>query len=347
MSMLIVLSIIALAMALSWPLVRINIAVCVKYSIYDYPGQHKRHKRPTPNLGGVSLLFAVWGAIGIIMLISPRRLAEIEAFLPYLISGSVIVAMVGLIDDLSPLPAWPKLFAEIITGVILYYGGISIETVSIPGWGAINLNGFSIVLTILWVVGLTNAINLIDGLDGLAPGVSAIAYATMGIIGLIYKVESIATLSFIWLGALIVFWLYNRYPAKIFLGDSGALLIGFFFAVISLMAPIKSYAIAALYIPLIALGVPLLESGSSLIRRLAAGKSVTKADRRHIFHYLRYAGLSRGKIVNIFYLSGAIFGALSIMMLFYSRILVLTILLLFMVVIFIIYFILISKIRRG
>jgi UDP-GlcNAc:undecaprenyl-phosphate GlcNAc-1-phosphate transferase len=148
-------------------------------------------------------------------------------------------------------------------------------------------------------------------------------------------------------GALMAFWLFNRYPAKIFLGDCGSLLIGYIFAVISLVVPIKSFTTAALFMPLVVLGVPLTETASSFIRRLAAGKNVMKADRRHIFHYLAYAGLSQKKIVYLFYLSGLFFGLISIGMLLFNRTLVLSLLLLFMVVIFVIYFIFMARMKKG
>jgi len=283
----------------------------------------------------------------LLYLIDPTFLADVRIYLPYIFAGSLIVFLVGLIDDISPLPAWPKLFAELVAGIILYFGGLSINTLSIPGLGSINSSGFGMAITILWVVGLTNAINLIDGLDGLASGVSGIAAAALVAIGINFHIESVTIISLILCGALSSFWLYNRYPAKIFLGDNGSLLIGYFFAVISLIVPIKSFTLAALFIPLVVLGAPLIETISSFIRRLTAGKNIMQADRRHIFHYLRYAGLSRGLIVNLFYLLGAVFGLISIMMLFFDRIIVMAILLLFMVVIFIIYFILISKIRRA
>lgn len=332
---------------LALALTRIVIRICRRFSFYDLPGQHKRHKRPTPNLGGLAIFLSIWGAIELLYLFDPTFLADIRIYLPCIFAGSFIVFLVGLIDDISPLPAWPKLFAELIAGIILYFGGLSIGMLSIPGLGTINFPGLGMAITTLWVVGLTNAINLIDGLDGLASGVSGIAAAIMVVIGINLHIESVIFISLTLCGVLSSFWFYNRYPARIFLGDSGSLIIGYFFAVISLIVPIKSFTLAALFIPLVVLGVPLVETISSFIRRLAAGKNILQADRRHIFHYLRYAGLSRGLIVNLFYLLGAVFGLISILMLFFNRTIVVAILLLFMVVIFIIYFILISKIRKG
>jgi UDP-GlcNAc:undecaprenyl-phosphate GlcNAc-1-phosphate transferase len=271
---------------------------------------------------------------------------EIEGTLPNIFAASLLIYLVGLWDDFRPLSAWVKLSIQLIAALILYFGGLSINILSLPFFGPTALDGFSVVITVLWVVALSNAVNLIDGLDGLAAGVSLIAAATMVLIGVLYLVHSAVLLSLSLAGALLAFWLFNRYPARIFLGDSGSLLIGYFFAVISLVVPFKSYTTAAMFMPLVALGVPLIETVSSLFRRLAAGRSVMRADRRHIFHYLSHAGLSQRQIVNLFYLLSLFFGLISISMYLFKRTLVLSILTLFMVVIFILYFILLGRMKK-
>jgi len=321
--------------------------LCRKYSIFDYPTIRKKHKRPMPILGGTGILIAIWAGIGFSYYFGGESMAEIKDTIPNIFAGSLIVYTIGLIDDFKPVSAWIKLSAQVLAGFVLYYGGLSIDLVSLPTYGSFDLNGFSAMITILWVVALSNAINLIDGLDGLAAGVSAIAALSMAVIGVIYSIEAIVIVSLAIAGTLMVFWTFNRYPAKIFMGDSGSLLIGYFFAVISLVVPIKSFTTAALFLPLVILGVPLTETATSIFRRLAAGKNVMKADRRHIYHYLSYAGLSEKQVVVLFYILGVIFGLISVAMSLYNRVLVLTILLLFMVVIFIIYFIFISRMRKG
>jgi UDP-GlcNAc:undecaprenyl-phosphate/decaprenyl-phosphate GlcNAc-1-phosphate transferase len=322
------------------------IKICHRYSIYDRPGFHKRHKQPTPILGGTALIISFWLMVGILLFFDRSSFQEIKPSIIYILAGSLIIYFVGLIDDLRPLSAWSKLIAETVAGLILFWGGLSIKLLSIPGGSSQDLGGLSAIITVFWVICLTNAINLIDGLDGLATGVSMIAAGTMVIIGTLFIIDSVMLLSLILMGTLLAFWIFNRFPAKIFLGDSGALLIGYFFAVISLIVPIKSFTTAALFLPLVVLGVPLTEIVSSLLRRLAAGKNIMQADRRHIFHYLGHAGLSQKQIVNLFYLSGIGFSAISVTMFFYERALVLTFLILFMVVIFLIYFIFILKIIK-
>ncbi len=338
--------ILLLSIIIAYFLIRGVIYYCHKYSIFDYPGRHKRHRKPTPFLGGVAIFIAVWIMVIGINLSMPSALIEVGRYLPVIFLGSIIIFLIGLIDDLYPISAWVKLLVEVAVGLILFLGGITVESLSIPGIGVISMNGFGMIISILWVTFLTNAINLIDGLDGLASGVSIIALITMVVIGINFGVNSVIVLSLIISGALFSFWMYNRYPAKIFLGDNGALLIGYFFAVISLVVPIKSFTMVALFLPLMVLGVPLTEAATSFLRRFLTGKNVMRADRRHLFHYLRYAGLSQSQIIMLFYLFGGIFGGFSILMLFLNRFLLLTLLFLFMVVIFIIYFIFIFRIRR-
>lgn len=321
--------------------------ICQKYSLYDYPGKHKRHKKPTPNLGGTAVLISSWIAILICIRISSESFIEIENALPNIFLGSMLIYIIGLIDDFRPISARAKLAVQIVAGLILYFGGLSINFVSLPLIGTTALDGLSVVITVLWVVALSNAINLIDGLDGLAAGVSIIGFMAMVVIGVLYSVGSVVMISLSLAGAIFAFWLFNRYPARIFLGDNGSLLIGYFFAVVSLAVPIKSYTTAALFIPLVALGVPLIETVSSFIRRLIAGRNVMTADRRHIFHYMTYAGLSLRQVVYLFYLSGLFFGFISVGMFLFERMLLLTILLLFMVVIFILYFIFIFRMKRN
>ncbi|MBK7143174.1 MAG: undecaprenyl/decaprenyl-phosphate alpha-N-acetylglucosaminyl 1-phosphate transferase [bacterium] len=329
-----VIALIAVAFVLGMLLLPLLIKLGHRYRLLDHPGKHKRHKTPVPLLGGTALLVAVWGTIGIGYLIAPDSLADLNPLLPYLFGGALIVYLTGLIDDLRPLSAWLKLASQAAAGMILYAGGLKIDPLSIPFYGQITLGEWSIFLSVLWVIGLSNSINLIDGLDGLAAGVSLVGVITVAIVGSLYQIGVALVFAFALIGFLPAFIVYNRYPAKIFLGDSGSLQIGYYFAVLSLMVPLKSYTAAALYLPLLALGVPLLETGISTVRRLVSGKNVMRADRRHLFHYLSMAGMSPRTVVWVFWLLSVVFGGFSLAMFFWDRRLVFTGLVLFMVVIF-------------
>lgn len=325
---------VGVAFALGILLVPILIWLGHRYRLLDFPGKHKRHKTPVPLMGGTALLMAVWGTIGVGFLFAPELMGELAPQIPYLLGGALVIYLVGLIDDLRPLSAWLKLGAQAAAGMILFAGGLRIDPLSIPFYGQVALGDWSVILSVLWVIGLTNSINLIDGLDGLAAGVSLVGVITMAVVGSLYSIGVALVFAFALIGFLPAFLIFNRYPAKIFLGDSGSLQIGYYFAVLSLMVPLKSYTAAALYLPLLALGVPLMETGISTLRRLVSGRNVMQADRRHLFHYLSMAGMSPRMVVWVFWLLSVLFGGFAVAMYFWNRRLVFTGLVLFMVVIF-------------
>jgi UDP-GlcNAc:undecaprenyl-phosphate GlcNAc-1-phosphate transferase len=316
------------------------------WGVLDMPGKHKRHDRPTPVMGGPVLFVAVWSAVGLAAVLFPDEMTVIRPTLMYIAAGSLIVSLVGLSDDLRPVSAWTKLLSQVAAGTVLYLGGLGIDPITIPFMGAFELGHWSLAITIGWVVLLTNAINLIDGLDGLAGGVSLIAAVVLLAVGRMYAVESVAVFASGLIGFLLVFLYYNRPPARVFLGDSGSLQLGFYFAVISLVVPIRSFTAAALYVPLLALGLPLLETAAAFVRRTMAGRPVMKADRRHFFHLLALTGLSPLRTVLVFYILSAVFGAFALAMVYLNRRIVTGFLVLFMVVILVLFFILRSNLLR-
>jgi len=328
-------------------LMPITLRTAQKHQLVDRPGRHKRHGRDVPLLGGLLLFVSMWSSVLIAYLVFPELFAQIEEFLIYIFAGALIITLVGFADDLLPLSASTKLAAQLAVGLILCLGGLRVDPLTLPLVGALELGNWSIVITLIWVILLTNAINLIDGLDGLASGVSLIAAASLVSVGLIYQVEGAVIFGYSLIGFLIVFLFYNRYPARIFLGDSGALQIGYYFAVMSLLVPIRSITTTALYLPLLTLGVPIIEALISISRRLVTRRNILKADRRHLFHYLAAAGLSPRGIVLAFYAVSAGFGVIAVAMRFLDRVTVLTILALFMVVVFGLFFIFMATSERA
>ena len=338
------------SLAVTALVIRPAIVLAERFELVDRPARHKRHNRPVPHVGGAVLFAAMWLAVAVSVIFFPDALRELKASLLFVFAGALIVFLTGFADDLVPLSAWTKLTAQAAAGLVLFLGGLSIDPVTIPFIGSYQIGSLSVVITVVWVVMLTNAINLIDGLDGLAAGVSLIAAMTLAVIGTLYLAGSAVLFAYALVGFLIVFLKYNRYPARIFLGDSGSLQLGYYFAVISLLVPIKSYTAAALYLPMLALGVPLMETVISFSRRLVAGRNVMKADRRHLFHYLSLAGLSPRTVVWIFYLLSAVFGLFALAMYFLNRLVVFGLLVLFMVVIsglFLIFMARLSRPGRG
>lgn len=340
----ILISAILISLAVAAFIVPLIIRLGHRYGILDMPGNHKRHKRPTPLLGGVALFLTTWLTVGISYLLFYDLYGGLNDTVVYIFLGSLIILLVGLSDDLSPLSAWVKLTAQAAAGLLLYLGGLKVVFLSVPFQGMdIDIGSFSIVITVLWVIVLTNAINLIDGLDGLASGVSLIGAMTMMVIGQLYQVGAVLVFVLILIGFLSLFLYYNRYPARIFLGDSGSMQIGYYFAVFSLAIPLKSYTATALYVPLLALGVPLMEVLSSTVRRTISGQNIMRADRRHLFHYLSLIGFSRRKVVVTFYTLAGIYGLFALAMFFWNRLIVFGSLVFFMVVIFGAFFILLTK----
>jgi len=336
---------VSVALMISLALNRALIAFCLKHGIVDKPGRRKRHTEPVPNIGGISVLLSIVIALATTWLLFPDWFGS---GLPWfhIALGGLLIFGVGLYDDLQPVSAWVKLLSQAAAGLLLYFGGIVIDPLYIPFVGEIHPGYWSALVTVVWVIALSNAINLIDGLDGLASGVGLIGAIAVGAIALALKIPGGVALSLALSGALIGMLYYNLYPARLFLGDSGALLVGYIFAVLSLLAPIKSFTATALFPPLVALAVPLIETISSFLRRLLAGKNIMKADRRHIFHYLGYLGLSYRATVRLFWAFSALSGALSILMLFWDKSLVAKALLLIMVAVLVLFLILGGRLRR-
>jgi len=304
-----------------------------RWGVLDVPGEHKRHRFPTPNLGGISIFVAFWTAVAVSYYRYPQLAVEVGQFLYFVVAGGIIMFLIGLIDDLGGVSALVKLVCQIITGLILYAGGLQIAVLYIPFYGPVDLGLLSLPITLLWLVGVTNSINLIDGLDGLAAGVSAIAALALLFVGLSLGLTTVIVFTTAVIGICLVFLYFNHYPARIFMGDSGSLFLGYIFAVISIIFPIKSYTTAAVFVPLVALGVPILETVVSFVRRTAAGQKFYVADNRHLFHYLSMMGMSKWQVVWSFYLLSAILAVFSAAMFIVNRRVVFTILVVFMVVI--------------
>lgn len=336
---------IVVAMLASLVTVPLAIRLGHRYGLLDLPGKRKRHKKPTPVIGGLAMFVSVWVTVALSVAIWPEQYGSQISSLGYVFAGSLILVLTGLSDDLSPLSAWIKLMAQVAAGLVLYLGGLQVTLLTTP-WGSADLGSLSVVITVLWVVGLSNAINLIDGLDGLASGVSLISCLAILVIGQLYQVGGMLVFIAAMTGFLGLFLFYNSHPAKIFLGDSGSMQIGYYFAVFSLAFPLKSYTLAALYVPLLALGVPILEAASSIVRRSLSGRNVMEADRRHLFHYLALAGFSKSRVILVFYSLSAVFGGFAVAMCYLNRLWVLGLLALFMVVILTVFYILISGLSR-
>lgn len=282
--------------------------LAIKYGAVDVPKDERRvHNKPMPLMGGLAIYIAIIIS-SLIFLPKDRTLISI-------IIGGSIICISGIIDDIRGLSPKAKLTFQIIASIVLILGDVKIDAITNP-FGKpgtlLLLNGFSIPLTIFWVVGITNTLNLIDGLDGLAAGVAMIASLSFLFVANKFSYIPIMIMSAIVAGSCIGFLPYNFNPAKIFMGDTGALLLGFMLAALSIEGVMKSVATIAVVVPIIILGVPIFDTTFAIFRRLLNGKSIAEADKGHLHHRLLNMGYSQKKTVLILYSISAIFGLCAI-----------------------------------
>jgi UDP-GlcNAc:undecaprenyl-phosphate GlcNAc-1-phosphate transferase len=261
----------------------------------DYAHEsRKRQEAPIPRLGGMPLMLAV--SIGLLVIFSVRPTHATNWF-PILL-GSVLMYGLGLWDDLRPLGARNKLLGQFATACLVYSLGLSIDKFSYPGAaGSIDLGAWSLPVTVFWLIAVPNIVNLIDGFDGLAGGLGLCMAVTLGIVGLHNDQLSVACYAFTLAGALLGFLVFNFPPAKIYLGDGGAYLIGFTIAALSLVSANKGSVAKVLFVTLIALGVPILDTTFAMVRRGLRGYPIFHADDEHLHHRLEKLGFSKRRIL--------------------------------------------------
>lgn len=280
------------------------IKLAVKIGAMDVPRDKRRvHKEPKPLIGGLAI-FASFVITVLIFLSMTRQLAGI-------LLGSTFIVICGFIDDLKPMKPRMKLVLQVFGAIILVYFGVRIEIVTNPFdtvKGMSDIGWLSVPATIFWIVGVTNAFNIIDGLDGLAAGVASISCITLFIISVINGRTIAAFLTAILAGSALGFLPYNFNPAKIFMGDTGAQFLGFVLAAISIQGAIKSAAAIAITVPILALGLPIYDTLVSIIRRFINKRPVMEADRGHLHHRLLDMGLSQRQAVLVMYSISAVLG---------------------------------------
>lgn len=302
-----------LAVGLALLLTPLCIRVVRYIRIFDYPDERKIHKRPVALLGGLAVYLAFFLTVAFFFFWNPSLATELtwERFLG-LYLGCSIVLILGVFDDLFGSGAQLKFIVQGIAAAVLFYFGFRIEFITNPLGGVLEFDIFtSFLLTIFWVAAITNAVNLLDGLDGLAAGVAAIAATTLFLVALSRGdlISSYITLALI--GALLGFLPYNFFPAKIFLGDTGSLLIGFILAALGMLSFNKALTALALIIPIAALGIPVYDTVMAIIRRSQRGANIFKADKEHIHHTLLQAGLSQRQAMLLLCIISAYFGVLA------------------------------------
>ena len=277
----------------------------------DHPDQgRKQHETPTPRLGGLPIYITLMAGFSIMALLKPHFLID---WWPVILTNTLIFA-IGFLDDLKPLGARVKLLGQIGTACILYALGISIEDLTNPfrGGAHFDLGAWSFPITILWLIAIPNIINLIDGMDGLATGFGVFLCMTLAFIGHFNGRGDIVLMSVVMSGALAGFLVFNYPPARIFLGDGGAYLIGFYIASSSLLASQKSSVLAAVLVIVVALGVPILDTFLAILRRAIRGVPIFRADAEHIHHRLVLIGFSKARALIAMYSVSVVLSLLGI-----------------------------------
>ena len=289
-----------------------------RYGWLDVPKDDRRvHALPIPRLGGV----AVFGSVMLALLLLPlldnlvtQQLSEHRQAVIAVLASSTLVFLFGVYDDLSGASAKWKFLAQGTAAVLLYALGGRVEALTVPFVGSFTLPpvvGFA--LTLVWVVGISNAFNLIDGLDGLATGASLFAALVMLGVSLANGRTLVTVISIALVGALIGFLRYNFNPASIFLGDSGSLFIGFLLAALSVTGTQKASTVVAVAIPLMAFALPVIDTGFALARRFISGKPLFEGDREHIHHKLLERGWSQRRVAFALYGVCALCGLLALL----------------------------------
>ncbi len=277
--------------------------LALMWGIFDHPNRRKMHSRPVPYFGGVAMFCGFFLALAL--------LAGWDNHLTGFALGALIMLVVGMIDDLISISPVFKLLGQTVAALVMVSFGVRIEYISnfLRGTGVIYLGIWSIPITVSWLVMVTNTVNLIDGLDGLAAGVSVIASVTLLIVGILdNQVPLILLLTAGLAGASGAFLFFNFYPASIFMGDSGSLFLGFSLATVGVMGALKGATIATLVIPVLALGVPIYDTALAIFRRGAAGTQVFKPDKEHFHHRIMALGFTQTQTVLFIYGISAILG---------------------------------------
>ena len=285
-------------------------AVAKRYGIVDEPSSRKVHGRAVPRIGGAAIFLSFVLPFTGAFVVYTDLLKEVivNPAILWLAVGGGIVFVLGLWDDIHHLPAWVKLAVQIGAAAVVYTGGLRIEGMILPWGGAVSFSYISVIVTIFWFVLVVNAINLIDGLDGLAAGVVFFTSLVLLILS-VWAGRFVVAMGFAALaGSTLGFLRYNFNPASIFMGDGGSYFLGFMLAGLSLMGSVKGQTTVALLIPIIAMGVPLMDTMIAPIRRFVRGRPMFQPDKSHLHHRLMRLGLNHRNTVLVLYGATVILG---------------------------------------
>ena len=290
---------------ISFIMTPIVIRIAHRFGAIDVPKDERRmHNKPMPLWGGIAIFTGFFVTMFIFSNFEKSKLIG-------LFIASVVVLITGMMDDIKPLGAKSKLLMQIIAAIILVKSGFEITffTNFFGDSDLIYLANFALPVSVIWIVGVTNTVNLIDGLDGLAAGISAIAAVTLSYMAILNSRYDVALMTIILAGSSIGFLPFNFNPAKIFMGDAGALFLGLVLSAISIEGALKGATAITVVVPILALGVPIFDTAFAILRRLVNKRPIMEADKGHLHHRLMSIGLGQKKTVLSMYLISALLGA--------------------------------------
>ena len=296
-----------LALLISLILVPFVAKLAIKIGAVDKPNERKVHTKIMPRMGGLAIYLSFFAVLFLSHEMTMQHIG--------LLIGGTVLVLVGIIDDKTDMPAKIKLLGQIFAACIVVAAGVRVEFMTnfILG-GVFPLYIFSVPFTVLWIVAITNAVNLIDGLDGLAAGTSIIAAATMAISGYATGQTEMASMALILIGASLGFLKYNFHPAKIFMGDTGSMFLGYNLSVLAIMGFTKSFTVLSLVTPILVLAIPILDTLFAIIRRKMNNKPIFKPDKNHLHHCLLNYGFSHRNTVLIIYAVSAVLALCGLIM---------------------------------
>ena len=300
------------ALVMSFAATPVVKAFAEKIGAIDDPNRDDRrvHKQPIPRMGGLAIFLG--------FILSVVLFVEITVQIQGILLGTVILVTIGAIDDIVDLKYWVKFLFQLLAAFIAVQHGVVVEAIMNPNIfsnaSVVELGALSIPVTVIWILAITNAVNFIDGLDGLAVGVTTIDAVAMFVIALLVSEGNVAIMLAALAGACIGFMPYNLNPAKIFMGDTGALLLGYLLSTVSIIGLFKFYAIISFAVPFLVLGVPALDITFAFFRRLLKGQNPMKPDRKHFHHRLIDIGLSQKHAVAILYCVSAVLGLAAVLL---------------------------------
>jgi UDP-GlcNAc:undecaprenyl-phosphate/decaprenyl-phosphate GlcNAc-1-phosphate transferase len=312
-----------IAFLVAWMLVPLFRKLAFRWQFVDIPNKRKVHKDPLPMLGGA----AIFAGFLVASFVVESYWSEDSQVFIGLMTGAVLLFLIGLVDDFyktrgKDFPAWPRLIVQIMAACAVAYFGGAVQgfTMPFPTSHYVEFGPtLSWVLTVVWIVGVVNVFNFIDGMDGLSAGIAAIAAMTLAIVALFMGQVSSAIWAIALAGSSLGFLRHNFFPARIIMGDAGSTLIGFLLGSISVIGAFKSVTAISIFVPVLALGVPIFDGIRVVLRRMMNGQNPYKADRTHSHHKLLDAGFTQVQAVTILYLVGTCFSLTSLIVLFANK----------------------------